>query len=869
MIPSNPKTYDVERFFKDYGYVDWKQHLKFQIGDIVYIYCSTPIKKVMYKTKVIKESMPFSECTYDKDYWMNPDDFDSSSSYLRVRLELLERVDRDELSLTFLKNNGLNAAPQKGIVVSDKLSEYMDKYFKLELSKKISSDSKEGTKSIFTGKIWSMNISRVSEYEKAWSLFKKDSCVSIDYFLDVMGADYSSYNTENEIREFLNDEESQQPVLINRFVNKVEKGDIFIAHKGRNVLAGIGIISSDYIYQNNELKHIRKIDWFYTPDNMELKEGSFFKTYNLVRLDEEYPYFVNEILARIAGKDKSVREKLLDYIFNQYYYDFHSTENGQNHFNRYELGCKKIKDDWKLINQKISNNQDWSDDFWKNLFHRDLELFSIGGNNLKAMIQARSKKKYDFSDEDMDNLAIEFVNTANNLLKTSNEDEQKQILDIYCNDVHKSYGFQTGVMSPILFYLDESTFYPINSKAVKTVRLLSLMLGDEIKLSSELINYIDCNKNYKDFLISLNNEYSNNNINIGNIRVFDEFSHWICDSKLGNYADNERKIVKIFPIRKILGGVVYKKPFKSNKKRNLIYFGAPGTGKSYNLNHDKNDVLKGYETNYERVTFHPDFSYANFVGTYKPVPENDSITYKYVPGPFMRVLAKALDNPNEPYLLIIEEINRANVAAVFGDIFQLLDRTNSNDSEYPINTSEDVKEYLKEKLGRELDKIKIPQNMFIWATMNSADQGVFAMDTAFKRRWDFKYFSINHNEKLTENIKVNINGQEIVWNELRKAINEELLGYKINEDKLIGPFFAFNEFQDKQITESEFKEIFKNKIIMYLFEDAAKSRRNELFSGVAKNTNLTYSQISEDFDKNGIEIFTESIKEKCMSGEDD
>ncbi|WP_405287008.1 AAA family ATPase [Methanobrevibacter sp.] len=333
-------------------------------------------------------------------------------------------------------------------------------------------------------------------------------------------------------------------------------------------------------------------------------------------------------------------------------------------------------------------------------------------------------------------------------------------------------------------------------------------------------------------------------------------------------------------------------PFNTDEKRNKIYFGAPGTGKSYNLNEDKDKLLADFKDNFERVTFHPDYTYANFVGTYKPVPNNpeedskdESISYKYVPGPFMRTLIKAFKNPYEPFVLIIEEINRANVAAVFGDVFQLLDRNNVNDSQYPINASEDINDYLTEKLdiseipedrrciinkywkcklGEKFEKVIIPKNMFIWATMNSADQGVFAMDTAFKRRWDFKYFSINHNEKLTENIKVNINGQEVVWNELRKAINEELLTYKINEDKLLGPFFAFNEYQNKQISESEFKEIFKNKIIMYLFEDAAKSRRNELFSGVAKNTNITYSQICEDFDKNGIEIFTDSIKEKFI-----
>ena len=284
-------------------------------------------------------------------------------------------------------------------------------------------------------------------------------------------------------------------------------------------------------------------------------------------------------------------------------------------------------------------------------------------------------------------------------------------------------------------------------------------------------------------------------------------------------------------------------------KRNIIYFGAPGTGKSYNLNQDKDILLRNYPENYERVTFHPDYSYANFVGTYKPVPENKSITYKYVPGPFMRILKKAIENPNEPYLLIIEEINRANVAAVFGDVFQLLDRNEENISEYDIDTSEDMKSYIDK------DKIKLPQNLFIWATMNSADQGVFPMDTAFKRRWDFKYFSINNNEKLIENTKTIINGEEVNWNRLRKQINDELLSYKINEDKLMGPFFAFNEFMGQEIPTDTFKDIFKNKIIMYLFEDAARSRRNDLFSGARIKDYVTYSEICEEFDRNGLKIF--------------
>ena len=137
----------------------------------------------------------------------------------------------------------------------------------------------------------------------------------------------------------------------------------------------------------------------------------------------------------------------------------------------------------------------------------------------------------------------------------------------------------------------------------------------------------------------------------------------------------------------------------------------------------------------------------------------------------MRILKESLQNPDKPYLLIIEEINRANVAAVFGDVFQLLDRNNEYESEYDIATSEDMKSYINE------DKIKLPSNLFIWATMNSADQGVFPMDTAFKRRWDFKYFSINHDENLIDDTHTILNDEVIYWTDLRKQINDELLSY--------------------------------------------------------------------------------------------
>lgn len=414
------------------------------------------------------------------------------------------------------------------------------------------------------------------------------------------------------------------------------------------------------------------------------------------------------------------------------------------------------------------------------------------------------------------------------------------------------------------------------------------------------------------------------------------------------------------------GGLVFYTGLKSKYPRNRILFGAPGTGKSFTVNRESKDLIgEDNESDYERVTFHPDYSYANFVGTYKPVmvvhknkaddPDVDyvvsvlndkgksaqekydvlfervkdegltrlsvllglytdeifktkkqdgsdavgdnsvernhgkairkyvqlltgqettsDIAYEYVPGPFMRMYVKALksarsDNP-KPYLLIIEEINRANVAAVFGDIFQLLDRGDDEISEYPIEASEDIKTYLAKELGgnpEDYAKIRIPDNMFIWATMNSADQGVFSMDTAFKRRWDFTYLGIDDSDEKIRGKYVYLaddKSQKVEWNKLRKAINHFLAKEKINEDKQLGPYFISRNIvvpaDGDEIDRDKFIRVFKNKVIMYLFEDAGKQKRAKLFEGCFQNS-TRYSEICREFEEKGIGIFNHDIQ---------
>ena len=318
-----------------------------------------------------------------------------------------------------------------------------------------------------------------------------------------------------------------------------------------------------------------------------------------------------------------------------------------------------------------------------------------------------------------------------------------------------------------------------------------------------------------------------------------------------------------------------------DKPHQRIFFGAPGTGKSYLLNEDAKTY---FGNNYERVTFHPNYMYGNFIGTFKPFPVkledgNETITYKYVPGVLLHLLIKAIKNPATNYLLIIEEINRANTAAVFGDFFQLLDRNGNGESDYGIAVSEDLKLYLEEQfdknnltenekryLGENLDKITLPPNFYIWSTMNSADQGVMPLDTAFKRRWEFEYTGIDdaYNKSKDESgksefddYKFRANEKELAnWNDFRVKINEILSKCHVPEDKLLGPYFVSKSIlASKDI--DKITNTIKNKVLMYLYEDAGRQHRKRIFK---EGKWETYSKLCEAFDENCEEIFNDKVE---------
>ena len=273
---------------------------------------------------------------------------------------------------------------------------------------------------------------------------------------------------------------------------------------------------------------------------------------------------------------------------------------------------------------------------------------------------------------------------------------------------------------------------------------------------------------------------------------------------------------------------------KAHRGESVIYYGIPGSGKSYYI---KNKILNGVpEENFERVTFYPEYTYYDFVG--QKLPKDDGTGLQFEAGPFTRILEKALKNRQEHYYLIIEEMNRGNAQAIFGDIFQLLDRDIDGNSVY-ATTNYVVSQYLKSKeINLKENKVIIPSNITIIATINTSDQNVFNLDTAFGRRWQYEIFG-EEQTKGTNNIysKGKIIGIEgFTWNEIREKINEKILKSEeiFNaEDKRMGLYYIDKECLSEGEETEELKAIsrkkFANKIFRYLWTDVFKNDREAIF----------------------------------------
>jgi hypothetical protein len=289
----------------------------------------------------------------------------------------------------------------------------------------------------------------------------------------------------------------------------------------------------------------------------------------------------------------------------------------------------------------------------------------------------------------------------------------------------------------------------------------------------------------------------------------------------------------------------------------IIFFGSPGTGKSREID----NLTSG--SNRIRTTFHPETDYQSFVGSYKPIMTSDnSIKYGFVPQSFTLSYCNAWSNPESPYYLLIEEINRGNCAQIFGDLFQCLDRGENGYSKYEIQCDKDFSNYLKEyfeKLDNEeilskykevtksndYDKIVFPSNLYIYATMNTSDQSLFPMDSAFKRRWDWKYVSINYDD--AKSFTIEIDDTKYNWGDFINKINPKIKEITGSEDKQLGNRFV--NPANKIIS----LEQFKSKVLFYLWSEIYKDEfgtQNSIFKYFDDNDSPVDFQFGDLYNSN-------------------
>lgn len=301
--------------------------------------------------------------------------------------------------------------------------------------------------------------------------------------------------------------------------------------------------------------------------------------------------------------------------------------------------------------------------------------------------------------------------------------------------------------------------------------------------------------------------------------------------------------------------------------RQIIYYGAPGTGKSHTIKKEEDAGL----TTCIRTTFHPDSDYSTFVGCYKPhkCRETETLTYEFVPQTFLEAYTQAWQNPQKEIALVIEEINRGNCAQIFGDIFQLLDRDKDGWSTYPIKSDTDIAEYLdqmeiagySETMVKKYGESKagygylaLPPNMSLLATMNTSDQSLFPIDSAFKRRWDWKYIKIkNGKDKLGNKLNWKIvikdeadnvvkvgENEEISWWTFIEKINTIIASMTSSADKQLGYFFCKPTEKAEETDEEPSiitADTLVGKVIFYLWNDVFKDYGFEdayLFSYIEK-----------------------------------
>lgn len=425
------------------------------------------------------------------------------------------------------------------------------------------------------------------------------------------------------------------------------------------------------------------------------------------------------------------------------------------------------------------------------------------------------------ADETKGEYQLSLLNNKFYKLPTNTKVDIKKLIEIKDSEIEKR-DFTIQELGSILFEMYSNAE---DKMQVASIHIFGIKYGKNIIekefRAPEIIKVAGLNESYSTELQKALNIYRCLNKNSYGISISD--------------GDEQKKDEKTFGVRK-------------TGAENILLYGVPGAGKS----HEIKTKYCSDEKYMERVVFHPDYMYSDFVGQILPRVEkdesgNDKLKYVFTPGPFTKMLKKAENDPENYYYLVIEELNRGNAPAIFGEIFQLLDRKDEDEfptdevgeSEYGISNYDVAKEVYED----EVHPVRIPSNMYILATMNTADQNVFTLDTAFQRRWNMR--QIENRFDKSEHSKDIIAGTKVNWGAFATVINDMVIDINVDmassEDKRLGTYFA----KKKELEANRFPE----KVLKYLWDDAFKMDKTAIFNENCKSLEevvVTYENATTD-----------------------
>ncbi len=629
-------------------------------------------------------------------------------------------------------------------------------------------------------RIWRIASGYSSISKEAWEEFKKGSYIGISFDYSGEEIDYSSFKNRWALDKYLMEYDIKAPsrTMVWKFAKWIRRGDIIIVNSGYDKFAGIGVVIGDFIPpKENENKNdyglnsIYPVKWIHTPDDLEISYR-FFARHAVVEWDDEK---WDKFLCAVSRNNPRLKEKILKNLYDEYYKLLQEND-VKEHLERYEKESEEINKAWNEIVEKYNNGQPIHQDVWEKILNRQIRVHKDGVSNVKSAL----KSQMGLSDEDLENMANLLFETLLKLKGNEDEEDQRRIIKEYVENKY-SKGLGIGRFSSILYYLDNQ-YYVINKKTIETVKLLSLILGDEIIISKSLSDYVDENKRYHEFLDKLRNAYLYDKVDVSDFLVFDPLCHYICSESPINYIgknavripieyyvntnetfygkdisleedleeeandvesddsfENKTELLYLNPDSlesklqsfKISENIINQLCASLNAGKNIILDGTPGTGKTelakkFATAASDNNFIDGYVL----TTATSDWSTFDTIGGLMPNEKGELFFYR----------GKFLDAIAENKWLIIDEINRADIDKAFGQLFTVLSK---QDVELPYKENNKP---IQIKLWEENDSTHdeenaiyyIGKNWRIIGTMNVDDKdSLFDLSYAFMRRFMF------------------------------------------------------------------------------------------------------------------------------------